>query len=287
MTFDGVRFIILSDARTGSNLLVDSLNANPHVRCFREIFNMQLGFVDYAVDGFDGRDPAEVELRDNDFKRLLADRIFADAPRGVRAVGFKFHYNHFWAAPGLIEHLAADTSLRIVHLRRANLLRALVSLRIAEQTGGWMQPDVSQLRRNTLRRNLTPARVLRAATHPSATVRGLIDLVRPPQPQTKAERQLIHLTHDDCVRYFYTVEHNAKHFTGLLADHPVHELWYEDLASDRQATVDAVAAFLDVPPAPARSTLKRQNPEHLRDLIANYDELRATFAGTPTERFFD
>jgi hypothetical protein len=48
-----------------------------------------------------------------------------------------------------------------------------------------------------------------------------------------------------------------------------------------------VQIFAGVEPMPLSLELQRQNPEPLSELIANYDELRAAFAGTPWSAFFE
>lgn len=65
------------------------------------------------------------------------------------------------------------------------------------------------------------------------------------------------------------------------------ELFYEDLVLSREATTRRVAEFLDVPwegieLQPAGRPLK-QTPTDLRQVLANFEELRTRYAGTRIE----
>jgi hypothetical protein len=125
------RFIILSDARTGSNLLQQSLDAHPNIVCFREIFNLDPAYIDYEVDGWDGKLASDLALRAGDPVAFIRERVFGAHDERTQAVGFKFAYAHFWFHEKLLPALTEDEALRVVHLQRRNLLRSLVSLRIA------------------------------------------------------------------------------------------------------------------------------------------------------------
>lgn len=283
---DYTRFIILSNARTGSNLLQQSLNSHPAVVCFRELFNLDPSYIDYDREGWDGHDQHDLELREKDVRRFLAERVFADHEQRIRAVGFKFHYDHFWHDAELIPALTSDSGLRVVHLRRLNRLRTLVSVKIAEQTGAWMLRDESQHRVQTIRRKVGPAQLLSAAVHPIESVGRLRRFMRPPVPVT-SERQELRLTLDECRAFFYKIQHEESHFSELFSAHKIHDITYEDLVARRDEVLAGVCSFLGVPDGGGTTTLRRQNPEPLRELIANYDELRAAFAGQPEEAFFD
>lgn len=138
-----IRFIVLSTARTGSNLLALLLDSVPGVSCLGEIAKEDAS----ALEGFKaparraGRPESEIELlQRRDPKEFL--HVVLSLP-GYQACGFKLFYYHrlnddtFWAA------LPAD--LRIVHLTRDDELAALVSLRYAEQTGEWSSSNADRL----------------------------------------------------------------------------------------------------------------------------------------------
>jgi LPS sulfotransferase NodH len=110
------RFVIVANARTGSNYLLDGLKTSPAVRIYHEIFashNREVG---------------------KDFENILST-IYRYESQSTRLVGFKVFYNHLtdeeWAK------LAARKDLKVIHLTRRNRLRTVTSLEIAFKTGQW------------------------------------------------------------------------------------------------------------------------------------------------------
>jgi len=278
-----VRFLVLANARTGSYMLVQALNSHSKVTCFSELFNAEMDhvdFVDFNVAGYSNDDAELRALRDSDFKRFLRERIFSGLPEGTRACGFKLLYSHVWGFPGLLEHLIEDTDLRIVHLKRGNLLRVLVSTKIAERTGVW------QMDRGFAPEQLRSFDIWkRAVTRPTRAIAAFRRWLRP--PPSPAAHQPVTLPLDVCREFFFRARHEEQHFDGLFQHHSIHELSYEDVVGDRDAVLGDVQSFLGVEPKHLTVTLQRQNPEPLSELIANYDEIRREFKGTPAEAFFD
>src|SRR5690606_26460474 len=111
------KFIVLSRSRTGSNLLISFLNSHPNIRARGEMF---------------------ARLNGKNCKDVLA-RGFARQPFYVKATGFKIFYyhpmdddsGHVW------DVLAELDDLRIIHLKRRNILRTLISRKIADTQGVW------------------------------------------------------------------------------------------------------------------------------------------------------
>ena len=63
------RFIILSDARTGSHMLAQALSSSRNIVCFREVFNYLFDFVQFDIEGYDDRNGDDRALA-----RLLGQR---------------------------------------------------------------------------------------------------------------------------------------------------------------------------------------------------------------------
>ena len=278
---DYVRFIVLGDARTGSYMLAQALDSHPNITCFSELFYSQLDYVDFNVAGYDNNNPEDRVLRDQDFERFLRERIFCQRPADTRAVGFKLLYAHVWGFSGLLERLVEDTNIRVLHLRRRNLLRLLVSTKLAEASGVWR-----------VDRGLTPAQLLeqrtwlRALRRPGHAVSALRRWLRP-AASPPAGRKAVTLSVQECQGFFFRAQHEVAHFTRLFEQHPTLSMWYEEMLSDRGSAFNDVQSFLEVPPARLTVTLARQNPEPLEELVDNYDELRAAFRDTPFAAFFD
>jgi LPS sulfotransferase NodH len=75
-------------------------------------------------------------------------------------------------------------------------------------------------------------------------------------------------------------------YVGRL-DRPLLHLDYEDLLADPTATFHRILAFLGLPPAPLQGTTLKNTSDDLREVVTNFDELRARYAGTPYEAMFD
>jgi LPS sulfotransferase NodH len=116
------RFAIVSNARTGSNYLLDGLKTSPAIRMYHEIFashNREVG---------------------KGFQKILST-VFQYESKDTKLVGFKVFYNHLtddeWTK------LAAHRDLKVIHLTRRNRLRTIISLEIAFKTGQWTKASNS------------------------------------------------------------------------------------------------------------------------------------------------
>lgn len=228
--------MVLTKPRTGSNLLVNSLQTHPGMKVFGELFR-------------GGADEATKEAILDSVDGYFSERIFKRYDKSIKAVGFKIFYHHpVYDHSGKVwNYLLNREDLRVIHLRRANLLRALVSMKIAEKTDVW--------------------KVSREQSEP-------VD-------------KSIKLTAQECLEDFcktrqWEIEANEK-----FSNSPVLELTYEDLTSDYQSQMRDVQAFLGVEPAELHPLSSKQNPEALADLIVNYAELKDHFSGTEWAMFFD
>jgi len=263
-------------------MLAASLNAHPEIICFLEIFNYAIDFIGYGVPGYDGKNADDHALRDRDRKAFLHQRIFGDHPEAIHAVGFKLHYEQIWQVPDVLEWLVAQKDLRVVHLKRRNLLRSRVSQRIAEMTQFFGEPIP-----RPLTDLLTPAKALKALRHPARATKALRNVLSPKLPRPQAQREPITVSVDECRLYFAWVEENAAQYGSAFGDHPTLTIYYEDLLADREAVLHELQMLVGLRPRPLRVATRQQNPEPLRELIANYDELRAAFKDTKYAEFFD
>ena len=277
---DYVRFLILAEARSGSTMLKDALQSSPRIRCFSEIFNVRYDGIMYGgVEGYDNNSAEDRALRDRDFRAFLRERIYGQHPAEVVAVGFK----HLVTARGgsvddLLRHLAQDTKIRVLHLRRRNILKRAVSRKLAEATGIWAKlPKPS----------LTPALVLRAARHPRRVAARLRRFIQLLQPSRKIGRPRVSVSAEELYYAIIWAKQNAAHVDDLFRDHPKLSLFYEDLEEDRQEVFRQAQEFLGVEPGPLTVSLVKQNPEPLPELLENYDELRAAYRYSKHAWMFD
>ena len=241
------RFVILASARTGSNLLQGMLDSHEQVSCFGELFN------DSNPSHIQWNTSREIRaediaLRDADPCGFLEQRVFAVPPH-VRAVGFKLFYFHAVQGPwsAIWPYLRGMSGLRVLHLRRTNLLRKLVSERLAARTGKWWinrdedaYCDVS-----------------------------------------------IELGYDECMGEFDSARNYERDGLQRLAGQAVLDLTYERLAAAPEIEANRALEFLGVAPQILQARIKRQLRDPLTKVVSNYSELAARFAGTADAAFFD
>ena len=132
------------------------------------------------------------------------------------------------------------------------MLRAFVSLKIAQNQGIWVA-ERAQLsaEKNTI------------------------------------EDKRVTLTREELEGHFERIEMLEEAGDTRFAQHASEVLYYEDLINDADKAFSALTKHLNVPYFPPKTSLRKQNPEPLDELIANFEELKAEFSGTRWGHFFE
>ncbi len=248
-----VHFVLLCHARTGSNLVLRSLEQHPEIRMLGEVFH---------PNEASRRENALQVIAKNEYYRtgedgaayLEREVFLTDPPPPVRACGFKqffdyarddVHMRASW------DYLAAHRELRIIRLTRRNLLESLISLHVAEKTDQWVHPGPL---REWRRKDLDPF---------------VLD----------SEACRIH--------FDYRTRKNAW-ADDVFRDHPTLRLEYEsDLEARFPDAMSRIFEFLDVAHRPAKPRLRKQRTKTPAQQLANYEELRRYFRDTPYAAFFE
>lgn len=143
------------------------------------------------------------------------------------------------------EKLAGLRDLKVIHLTRRNRLRTVISLEIAFKTGRWTRSGNSGASKEK-RVTLEPLKLIQQ-----------IEQIEAGEAATRLR----------------------------FCDRAILEVVYEELVQSPQEVFSQVGAYLGVAGIdPGKIRLKRQNPESLADLIANYNEVEAVLR---TTRFAD
>lgn len=144
----------MSNERSGSSFLIQSLRSHPRVIAFGEVFNP--GRIGFNTPGFENHDPVLMKLRKRRPAEFLERNVFGAEVGDAAAIGFKLFYSHLerrWVRPAGT-YLAGMPGLKVIHLTRRNLLRAYLSRKIASKTGVWgiRTPEERQLPQVSLKR---------------------------------------------------------------------------------------------------------------------------------------
>jgi LPS sulfotransferase NodH len=248
---DYTRFIILGRSRTGSNHLRGLLNSHSQVVVFGELFR-NYDSMDWAYPGYEQTRRA-IELAQSDPVRFLETEVFGPLPAETAAAGFKLFYyharEHGWDR--LWTHLQDDHSLRVLHIKRKNILRTHLSREKAQGSGVWVQPQAA----------------------------GQTN-------QPRVDSGPVHLDYQECLDDFVRTRAWEEEFDAFFSDHPLLEIQHEALAADYQSEMRRVESFLGLRHEAVRPDTHQQSSKPLSISIQNYAELKARFAGSPWQEFF-
>ena len=237
------RAIILTTQRTGSTFLVTCLDSHPEVCCLGELLaGSRLFHVPEILYKWRYGPKAYRFLRSGAWyptrvmRRFLDEGHLGSMDLGLHPVmAFKVMYNHI-RPPWTREFLRQRADIRILHLRRNNLLKAYVSniLLTVKRDNRW-QPHATA--------PVFPISMNISATAALAYMRRAIG------------------------------EYEAHE--RLFGNHPRLHLSYETMIDGQTLRADVardVCRFLGVADHAMQSKLVKINPERLQDMVANYDE---------------
>lgn len=137
---DYCKFIILTRGRSGSNFLRGLLNFHNQIVTFGELFRS------YDSIGWDFPDYDQYlqsqslkTLMQNNPDIFLKEKVFKKFPKQILAVGFKIFYYHAQndSRKTVWTFLRNQKDLKIIHLKRNNTLKVLLSLKRAFKTNKW------------------------------------------------------------------------------------------------------------------------------------------------------
>lgn len=137
------KFIILGRSRVGSNFLRGLLNSHSQVTVFGELFQNKEE-IGWALPGY-YQSKRLSQLHCAAPVDFLERKVFRSFPGHVRAVGFKIFYYHAQdeAWKPVWEYLQSLPDLKVVHMKRRNILKTHLSRRRAVKTDRWVNTNGS------------------------------------------------------------------------------------------------------------------------------------------------
>ncbi len=247
-------YMITCPARSGSTMLVHLLRSHPEICSHSEVFTPN------RITGITGTYLKESREQPDFLERLSRERdrdpirflykIVLD-PQGKKVAGFKLKHDEL-VLPGfkaLRTEITSNLDFRIIHLWRENLLRRFLSHCVVNRLA-----------------------------HTTLVVEGQPMPAKPPP---------IRLDPLECQRDFETTLKRDAEFRELFARHRGFSLSYEEMVARDPKKIAALQDFLGVSPRELTTTTKKLSNDNLRTAIANFDELRSYFAGSPFSKFFE
>ena len=243
------RFVILANGRSGSNMLVTTLDEHPNVQCVGEVFNpgSSFGYEKWARKSLRRR-IADRYARDYSIESYLDSCCVRDPRSRTHAVGFKVIYPGQFDRWASLRYSWRKHNFRVISLFRRNLLRKYISSKIARRDGTWSSSEKRD-----------------------AAIRIRFDL-------TEFKREVARMEAIYALLDSLTLE-----FRGIRI---VYEELLQDYVSGIQEVLRFLEVS-DAEADSIKPRTVRQNPSRISDLIENYDEILLALRGTTYEEFLE
>ena len=258
-----VKFLIITQPRSGSAWFMSCLDSHPQIYCpalttlfskynlsplkgfkplFLQFYNPESPYYKYRSRSFKRQITHYFNRKKNIFDFL--SEMYAERDN-AEAIGFKVNYSQIRKHKMVFSWIKRNNG-KIIQLVRYNLLKRLVSHKIAH------------------------ARNLCHSTHSVAPVKVQID-----------PNALI----DDFHKRQKRFDRYKKIFVDVF-DIPYLEVRYETLLTDFDSEIHRTLQFLEVDAeAPLSSSLVKVNPDRIEDIIENYSEVKQVLMATEFSSF--
>jgi LPS sulfotransferase NodH len=248
-----MKFIVAGQQRTGTTMLVRTLDQHENICCRGEMFvnrfpNRTRGSYEMYIRQSLQRRASHFLWRKHCTDRYL-DEVFS-APRYLftseskwrhcQAIGFKMMYSQTRKTPAALKYVK-DRKLPVVLLIRRNSLRVLVS------------------------REVNKVLEVPHSTESVATTRVKVDA-------------------GDLLRSLQKLEDVNLQWEQLVSSNPYLKVFYEDVVNDLPRELNRITDFLGVSRAPGlRPPIVKLNSAAIADIVTNYDEVAKRLQGTAFE----
>jgi LPS sulfotransferase NodH len=173
----------------------------------------------------------------------IISSLYGKKEKRVKQVGVKIFY--YRLTENEWAKFMTHNEFKIIHLVRLNRLRTIISLEIALKTDQWVATPFSNR-----------------------------------HPKDKS----VSIDTSTLIEQIEKIDYFEKITRERFKDLQFLEVAYEDITGNPQDEFKKIESFLslrNIDPGAIRH--KKQNPESLRDLISNYDEVEQVLIGTPHE----
>lgn len=230
-----VKFIVYGIPRVGSNYFISKLNQHPEIICHYEIFHkneIYYGFEDKNIKVNTTWDLKERDQAPYKFLNFIWENNYKN-----KAVGYNIFPNQ---NDKIVEESAKDTNIKKIILKRKDILKNFISLKIAMKTQVWSSKDTQN------------------------------------KPVVKDKR--IIFDKNEFKKYVFNMNKFYSNLENNIAlngdDYLV--IYYEDFIANKQETLQKVFNYLDIQEVDLftkEEKFTKQNSDSLEDLILNYQDL--------------
>ncbi len=147
---DYQKFIVVGRSRSGSNFLRGLLNDHDQILVFGELFQNLKAF-NWAMPGYTETEK-DLKLIQTEPIQFLSTRVFSKHPKSVKAVGLKIFYYHAQDGPWepVWPYLETMPDLKVVHIKRRNILRTHLSRMRALLTDQWVNTTGADMKERAI-----------------------------------------------------------------------------------------------------------------------------------------
>lgn len=149
---DYQKYIIIGTARTGTSMLCSYLNSHPEILCLRGVFGAKkkINFGKYyhslPAECFDTK---LIKQRNEESVKFLEQYVFKSYQKDYKAVGLKYFYDHdrhLYNKNSLIDYFIKNKNIKIIHIKRTNLLKTLYSYKRALNNKNWHEQETEEFK---------------------------------------------------------------------------------------------------------------------------------------------
>jgi len=244
------KFVVFTTPRTGSTLLVKSLDTHPEIFCAGEIFLLGgTSFHGECSFHFWKLPLPKKMIYVLNFPNMwmnlksFLNRFFTSR-NGERARGFKLMHFQTAYLPGITEYIKKN-DVKVILLLRENLLKNTLSDLRARQTGVYHNSGKSTEK----------------------------------LPKFHIDLELLGKKMAEIERFNRQLEQTTASMDRLKITYEEFDNW--------DATMSKVLNFLNVKNIPLAPVSKKLNPSKLEDMIANYDEMKSWLQQNNYAHFLD
>jgi len=146
------KFVIITNQRSGSNMLVSMLDGHPEVKCLGELMRVTPEWMKH--DGYRGvltiLEKVDPKFKDDNYRFSNPDEFVHEAFKifpNKSHYGFKLHLNQH---KNYLYRLISDPEWKVILLKRENILAQYSSLKIAKVTGQGNAPKGTKIKKATI-----------------------------------------------------------------------------------------------------------------------------------------